>query len=107
LGDIERFPPFRGEPMSPVPRSPWAASEPLGGLGSPSGPGAATAWAPIRTTRPRRASLLNRGDAAAAIENLKHLTGLAELADVRTILDRQVEEEWNRRFPRPLGPGQR
>ena len=56
---------------------------------------------------PRRASLLNRGDAAAAIENLKRLTGLAELADVRTILDTQVEEEWNRRFPRPLGPGQR
>ena len=34
LGDIERFPPFRGEPMSPVPRSSWAASESLGGLGS-------------------------------------------------------------------------
>ena len=35
LGDIERFPPFRGEPMSPVPLSPWAASEPLGGLRIP------------------------------------------------------------------------
>ena len=80
--------------MSPVPRSPWAASDPQ------ADPERLRHELPSGTRGPRRASLLNRGDAAAAIENLKHLTGLAELADVRTILDRQVEEEWNRRFPR-------
>ena len=35
--------------------------------------------------------------AAAAIENLKHLTGLAKLADTRAIIDRQTTEEWKRR----------
>jgi hypothetical protein len=43
--------------------------------------------------------------AAAALDNLKHLTALAELADTRAILDRQVEEEWNRRFPPPIRSG--
>jgi hypothetical protein len=33
----------------------------------------------------------------AAIENLKHLTSLAELADAREILNRQAAEEWQRR----------
>ena len=40
-----------------------------------------------------------RGDAAAAIENLKHLTGLAALADTRAILDHQVREQWERQQP--------
>jgi hypothetical protein len=34
---------------------------------------------------------------AAAVENLKHLTGLAELADVREILDRKQQEAWEAR----------
>ena len=38
--------------------------------------------------------------AAAAIENLKHLTGLAKLADTRAIIDRQTTEEWKRRRQR-------
>ena len=37
--------------------------------------------------------------AAAAIESLKHLTGLAELADTRAILDHQVREQWERQQP--------
>jgi hypothetical protein len=37
--------------------------------------------------------------AAAAIENLKHLTGLAALADTRAILDHQVREQWERQQP--------
>ncbi len=43
--------------------------------------------------------------AAAALDNRKHLTALAELADTRAILDRQVEEEWKRRFPPPTRSG--
>ena len=35
--------------------------------------------------------------AVAAIENLKHLTGLAKLADTRAIIDRKTTEEWKRR----------
>jgi hypothetical protein len=35
--------------------------------------------------------------ATAAINSLKHLTGLAELADTRAVLDRQVQDEWARR----------
>jgi len=34
-----------------------------------------------------------------AIESLKHLTGLAELADTRAILDHQVREQWERQQP--------
>jgi hypothetical protein len=37
--------------------------------------------------------------AAAAIESLKHLTGLAGLADTRAILDHQVREQWERQQP--------
>jgi hypothetical protein len=37
--------------------------------------------------------------AAAAIESLKHLTGLAELADTRAILDHQAREQWERQQP--------
>jgi hypothetical protein len=33
----------------------------------------------------------------AAIENLKQQKGLAELADTREILDRQLREQWKRR----------
>jgi hypothetical protein len=36
--------------------------------------------------------------AAAAINNLKHLQGLAELADTRAVLDQQVREEWAKRM---------
>jgi hypothetical protein len=39
--------------------------------------------------------------AAAAISNLKHLTGLAKLADARAVIDRQTKEEWKRRRQRP------
>jgi hypothetical protein len=35
--------------------------------------------------------------AASAIDRLNHLTGLAELADTRAVLDRQTKEEWKRR----------
>jgi hypothetical protein len=38
--------------------------------------------------------------AAAAIENLKNLTGLQNLADVRAIIDRQASEEWQQRRQR-------
>ena len=38
--------------------------------------------------------------AAAAIENLKNLTGLQKLADVRAIIDRQASEEWQQRRQR-------
>ena len=41
----------------------------------------------------------------AAVENAKHLSALAGLADVRTILDRQVLEEWERRPGRLVSPG--
>ena len=37
--------------------------------------------------------------AAAAIESLKHLSGLADLADTRAILDHQVREQWERQQP--------
>jgi hypothetical protein len=40
--------------------------------------------------------------AAAAIENLKNLTGLQKLADVRAIIDRQASEEWQQRRRRPV-----
>jgi len=36
---------------------------------------------------------------AAAVNNLKHLQGLAELADARAILDQQVREEWQKLHP--------
>jgi hypothetical protein len=44
--------------------------------------------------------------AAAAIDNLEHLTGLAALADERSVLDRKAIEEWERRPGRlvSLGP---
>jgi hypothetical protein len=38
--------------------------------------------------------------AAAAVNNLKHPTGLAALEDTRKILDRQVAEEWEARRPK-------
>jgi hypothetical protein len=44
-----------------------------------------------------------RGDAAAAIENLKHLTGLAELADTRATLEAQAREQWDARRARKNG----
>jgi hypothetical protein len=42
---------------------------------------------------------------ATAVENAKHLSALAGLADVRAILDRQVLEEWERRPGRLVSPG--
>jgi hypothetical protein len=35
--------------------------------------------------------------AAVAIRNLKHLTGLSELADTRAVLDKQAKEAWDER----------
>ena len=43
------------------------------------------------------AHLFPEDRAAAAIDNLKHLTALAELRDVREILDRKLQEEWKLR----------
>jgi hypothetical protein len=40
--------------------------------------------------------------AAAAINNLKHLTGLADLADARAIIDQQFREDWERQHPNLL-----
>jgi hypothetical protein len=44
-----------------------------------------------------------RGDAAAAIENLKHLTALADLADTRGIHDEQALNDWRARRSRSPG----
>jgi len=43
------------------------------------------------------AKLFPEDRAAAAIDNLKHLTALAELRDVREIFDRKLQEEWKLR----------
>jgi hypothetical protein len=50
------------------------------------------------------APLFPEDRAAAAIDNLKHIAGLAALADVGPILDRQVREEWEARRAARMRP---